>query len=485
MKRKTKIEIGLGVILSVLLVFVLFVSLGAFNSVSADSDVNIDPNNDYFYLKMFDDAFARIRDQYVDKDKATAQKLIHGAIKGMLEALDDPHTAFLPPKVYKELMVDTKGKFGGLGIYIDIIDKKLTVVAPIEDTPAYRAGLKSGDWIYEINGKSTKGITIYEAVSKLRGKPGTKVTLTIVREGEPKPFKVTLKRAVIKVPTVKYGLIKEWKKAKYGYIRIVEFSESTTDSLRKALKKLLSKGIDGLVVDLRGNPGGLLSVAGELVDMFVDSGIIVYTKGRLPFQNQQIVAHRENTICRDTPMVVLINGASASASEIFAGAIQDKRRGIIVGVKSFGKGSVQNIYKFPDGSGMRYTIAKYYLPSGRCIHGVGIEPDIEVKEREVSPYMKTQLMKLRAGNFVKKFLKEHKDYTAEDIKDFAWRLSTLYGINLPLWLIRKEVKNTAELKKGPSLYDLDFDVQLVRALQVLDEYDLIKKRFLKSQKSKR
>ncbi|MEJ5377643.1 MAG: S41 family peptidase [bacterium] len=329
----------------------------------------------YEKLKIFTDVLAYVERNYVEK--VGTEKLIYGAIQGMLQSLD-PHSSFMSSDVFKELQVETKGSFEGLGIEITVRDGVLTVVSPIDDTPAFRAGLKAADQILRIDGELTKDMPLMEAIKRLRGPKGTKVTLTIMRKGwtEPKEFQIT--RDVIPIASVKYEKLQD----NLGYIRIKSFQESTAQDLEKALRDLegVPGGLRGLLLDLRNNPGGLLPQAIEVADKFIGEGLIVYTEGRQ--ERKEYRAHQEGTRS-NFPMVVLVNGGSASASEIVAGALQDHRRALLLGSPTFGKGSVQSIYgPLEDGSGLRLTVALYYTPKGRNIQAKGIVPDVRVEEDE-------------------------------------------------------------------------------------------------------
>jgi carboxyl-terminal processing protease len=328
----------------------------------------------YEDLKVFTDVLGLIQKDYVEETKS--KDLVNGAIKGMLETLD-PHSSFMPPNMFKEMQEETKGRFEGLGIEITIKDGILTVVSPIEDTPAFKAGILGGDQILKIDGESTKNFTLMDSVKRLRGPRGTKVTITIMREGFTKPKEFTLVRDVIPVRSVRHELFEK----NYGYIRLSQFQEKTDGEFEKAVKALEeeSKGnLKGLVLDLRSNPGGLLDQAVKISDHFIDSGLIVSVEGRKEDQKMKFYAHPDGSLAR-YPLVVLVNGGSASGAEIVAGAIQDHGRGIIVGTQTFGKGSVQTIIPLKDGSGLRLTTARYYTPSGRSIQAKGIVPDIIVK----------------------------------------------------------------------------------------------------------
>jgi carboxyl-terminal processing protease len=326
----------------------------------------------YEKLKVFTEILSLVQANYVDD--VNSKELIYGAVKGMLESLD-PHSSFMPPEAFREMQVETQGSFGGLGIEITVKDRLLTVVAPIEGTPADRAGIHAGDRILKIEGQVTKDMTLMEAVRRLRGPKGSRVTINILREGVVEPFDVTLVREVIEVKSVRQ---KELGDGIY-YVRIVSFQERTAKDLEAALGLALKSKSNALVLDLRNDPGGLLNQAVAVSDMFLDKGqLIVYTRGRQKDQDLRFTAEHASGFPK-LPMVVLVNGGSASASEIVAGALQDWKRAVILGTKTFGKGSVQTVIPLSDGSGLRLTTAKYFTPKGRSIHGSGITPDIVVE----------------------------------------------------------------------------------------------------------
>ncbi len=329
--------------------------------------------DEYDKLRVYSDVLSLIQKNYVDEKDSS--EIIYESIKGMVKNLD-PHSSFMPPSVYKELQVETKGKFGGLGIEITIKDRILTIVSPIEDTPAYRAGLKSGDKIIKIEDTPTKNIDIMNAIKLMRGKPGTKIKITVERVNFKKPKVFTIIRDIIKIRSVKSEILDD----KYGYIRITQFQENTTRDFKIALNNIMKnkENIAGLIIDLRSNPGGLLTQAVQIIDQFIDDGLIVYTDGRISNQNLQYHANN-NPDEYNYNIVVLVNEGSASASEIVAGSLQDHHRAIVIGRKTFGKGTVQTIFPLIDGSGLRLTTAKYYLPSHKTTHGTGIEPDIQIE----------------------------------------------------------------------------------------------------------
>jgi len=344
----------------------------------------------YEYISLFTRVLEQVRANYVDPAEATYSNLIYKALHGMLRGLD-PHSEFMEPAEYKDMREDTSGQFGGLGIVISIRDGVLTIVAPMEDTPGYRAGLMAGDRIVEIDGESTEGITLPDAVHKLRGRPGTKVTIKIYRPRTQEIKEVTITRANIKVPTIKDVRMLE---DGIGYLRITQFNQPVAAALDRALDELRDQGLRALIIDLRNNPGGLLTAAVQVSQRFLPRGeLIVTTEGR---DNRVLQTFRARGLRHlvDLPLAVLINGGSASASEIVAGALKDHRRAVLVGEKSFGKGSVQTVIPLADGSAIRLTTAHYYTPSHRRIQDRGIEPDIVVP---ISPadWQKLQMQRSR------------------------------------------------------------------------------------------
>src|SRR5947199_1536520 len=349
------------------LLVVLTLSLGG--TVASKSTVG---SPTYEQLRLFTEVLSIVQNQYVDE--IPPKDLIYNAIKGTLRGLD-PHSSFLDPESYREMQVETSGSFGGLGIEITLRDDVLTVVAPIEGTPAHRAGLHPGDRIIKIDGLVTKDMQLSDAVKRMRGRPGSKVIISVIREGwtEPKDFEIV--REQIRVQSVRTHDLGNG----IEYIRLRQFQEQTSHDVDAALEKFAKNGMKALVLDLRNNPGGLLTSAVEVTEKFVEDGkLVVYTEGRVRNQNMRFSAHAKKAYA-NLPMVVLVNQGSASASEIVAGALQDYGRAVVVGTQSFGKGSVQTIIPLSDGSGLRLTTAKYFTPKGRSIHGKGITPDIVVE----------------------------------------------------------------------------------------------------------
>ncbi len=351
-----------------ILLLLVFLGWGRIHRVGADIDTT------YEKLKVFADVLAIVEKNYVEP--VNPGKAVQGAINGMLETLD-PHSSYMSPEVFKEMQTETRGSFEGLGFEITSRDKILTVVAPIEDTPAFRAGIQPGDQILRIDGKSTRDMNLMDAVKRLRGPRGSKVTITIMRPSfaEPQDFAIT--RDVIPIRSVRWKILEEG----YGYIRINQFIEKTYPDLKKALDQLDGKEekLKGLVLDLRNDPGGLLDQAVKVADEFLDSGLIVYTEGRVEGQKMKFYVQKKERL-RDYPMIVLVNAGSASASEIVAGALQDHGRAVILGTQTFGKGSVQTIIPLEDGSALRLTTARYFTPKGRSIQAQGITPDIVVAD---------------------------------------------------------------------------------------------------------
>lgn len=417
----------------VALAFILLLATGGVHhGVTAVEDT-------YERLKVLTEVLSLIQSQYVDE--VNLKDLIHGGIRGMLETLD-PHSAFMPPEVFKEMQVETQGSFGGLGLEITVKDHQLTVVAPIEGTPADRAGIQAGDRILRIDGQPTKDMTLMEAVRKMRGPQGTQVTLTIFRDELKEPFDVTLTRETIEVKSVKSQDLGDG----IAYVRIVSFQERTSKDLQKAMEQLGKNGTTALVLDLRNNPGGLLNQAVHVADLFLEKGqLIVYTVGRVKGQDLRFVAEGKNGMPK-IPIVVLVNHGSASASEIVAGALQDWKRAVILGTPTFGKGSVQTVIPLTDGSGLRLTTARYFTPKGRVIHGSGITPDILVE-----PPKPERLAKAEEGEGTKERLRPPKERKISEEEDSSIQIG----------------------RKG--VVDLKLDIQLQRAVEILKASRILEK----------
>lgn len=419
MSKKTKVLLSLFFVS----VFLLGIMIGAQGKKTAQGGEN---KEIYEYLRTFSDVIDLVKRSYVEEVKD--KDIVYAAIKGILESLD-PHSSFLPPDMYKEMQTDTKGEFGGIGIEITIKDGFPTVITPIEDTPAFKAGMKAGDHIVKIDGKNTKNMSLMDVVKLIRGPKGKAVTLTVAREGAQGLKEYTVVRDTIQVKSVKYRMLSD----DYGYIRLAQFQEKTSKDLDNALKELdkanKGKALKGLVLDLRNDPGGLLEQAVEVSDKFLSEGLIVSIEGRAgkrnPEDGKMKFYAQKKGIKYTGPMVVLVNEGSASASEIVAGALQDYKRAVIVGTKSFGKGSVQTIFPLGDGSAVRLTTAKYYTPRGRSIQSEGIVPDITVesnfvKSREkMAPLTEIDLEKKTDRNPI---VKRPEDFSIKNLEDEDFQL---------------------------------------------------------------
>jgi len=401
MRKKLIIILILGFILAAVL---------AISSIAISGMEKKKKDDLYRQVGLFSDTLAIIETDYVDEVKP--RDLIYGALKGMLSSLD-PHSQFMDPETYNELKVDTEGKFGGLGIEITVKDGLLTVITPIEDTPAWKAGVKAQDRIVKINNELTRDMTLTDAVKRLRGKPGEPVNITILRESEKKLLEFKIVRAEIKIKDIKEARIIEDGVA---YIRLVEFRENTSRDFALTLEKLQKDGMNALILDLRNNPGGLLESAVKVTEKFIPRGkSIVYTKGRKTSQNLEF-SSRESRPMTDIPLAVLINEGSASGSEIVAGCLQDYKRAIILGTKSFGKGSVQTIMPLYDGSALRLTTSKYFTPLGKEIHGKGVVPDIIVEEGKIELIPQESEEPEKAAEIFEKIEGKEKPQESQDYK---------------------------------------------------------------------
>jgi carboxyl-terminal processing protease len=443
LNKKPQVKIWL---LMLTAVIIWTIGTGFFQNLSATSEET------YEGLKTFSDVIELIEKEYVDD--VNSKELIQNAIQGMVQSLD-PHSSLLPPEAFEDLQIDTKGKFTGIGIHITMRDGFVTVISPIEDTPAHRAGIKAKDRIIKVDGKPTKDLR--QAVSMMRGPKGTKVRVTIMRNGVKKPIEFELIRDVIPIVSVKYIFLKPG----YGYIRLSQFAGNTTDELEKALVELdsVDEPLKGLILDLRDNGGGLLNQSIKVADLFLDDGKILSIKGRQN-KNTKVFKATPDQLQHEYPMIVLINGGSASASEIVAGALQDQRRALILGTTSFGKGSVQTVETLRDGSGLKLTIARYYTPNGRSIQAKGIEPDIVLPHRPID----TQGRKEEEGLIKEKDLENHLEAEPdqgqkqeEDEKDDDSKMSE------------------PQFRVGPlKLEALQSDNQIMHALEILTSYEIFK-----------
>ena len=437
LKKKNIFILFLGIVLGIF--------MGTCGSVFADKengDSAVDTETIPFEdLRTFTEIFGRIKRDYVEP--VSDKKLLEDAVRGMLSGLD-PHSAYLVAEEFQELKEGTTGQFGGLGIEVTMENGFIKVVSPIDDTPAQRAGIKTGDLVIKLDDKPVKGMSLADAVKLMRGEPGSKIMLTIVREGEEAPLKLTIARDIIKVKSVKSRMLEK----DYGYLRISSFQSGTGEGLKDAiaaLKKENTRNLKGLVIDLRNNPGGVLNAAVEVSDAFLKSGLIVYTEGRIENSEMRFNASPDDLI-DGAPIVVLINAGSASASEIVAGALQDQKRAIIMGEKSFGKGSVQTILPTSNGAAVKLTTARYYTPSGRSIQAEGIEPDIALAHVKLESLEKQDFTPVKEADLSHHLQKSKentkvpentgvsgdKEKDSPELKDYALNeaLNLLKGINI-------------------------------------------------------
>lgn len=409
----------------------------------------------YLTLQLFAKVLNLVQEYYVES--VDTKKLIYGGIRGMLKELD-PHTSFLPPEIYKEFQTETLGEFGGLGIEITVKNGVLTVISPIEDTPAWRAGLKPGDKIVSINGESTRGFSLVETAQRMKGKKGQVITLGIFREGLDKPKIYSIKRGKVRVQSAKYTDLENG----YAYVKLTSFTENTGRNFKKALKKHIKKNkeMKGLIIDVRKNPGGLLDQSVEISDLFISSGVLVSTRGRDSQKKEAWYAKKEGTY-EGFPIVVLIDGYSASASEILAGALQDNKRALIMGQRSFGKGSVQSVVKLGDGSGLKLTVARYYTPSGTSIQAEGIVPDIRIEDIDVKILQKAT----------------HRSELARREKDISGHLQNEVGQgsqkkkSMDFWWGGKYVEKEKRSKKEQLLHG---DFQVLQAYNYLKAWKVMR-----------
>lgn len=404
----------------------------------------------YSDLQLFAKVMNLVQQYYVEE--VDLKKLIYGGIKGMLRELD-PHTNFLPPQIFKEFESETTGEFGGLGIEITVQKGILTIISPIEDTPAWKAGVKAGDKVVEIDGESTKGLSLAEAAQKMKGKTGTKIRLGIFREGIEKPIQIVVTRGVVKIKSVKYTDLEDG----YGYFRLTSFIENSGQDLEKALKTHADKykNVKGMILDLRRNPGGLLDQAVRISDMFLEEGTIVSTIGRNKKDKEVLYAKRAGT-WPQFPMIVLIDEYSASASEILAGALKDNKRALIMGERSFGKGSVQSVVKLGDGSGLKLTVARYYTPSGRSIQAEGIVPDIEVEN--INPEVLEQAVEKKRSSREKDIQGHLLGEVEEEQQKKSGSQPPSNGPQSAYWWTETETEKKKELTPKEKLLKEDFQV---------------------------
>jgi carboxyl-terminal processing protease len=424
------------------------------------------------YKKKIEWVFDYVQDNYVDE--VDPEVLYEGALKGMLGALNDPYTLYLDTSTKRDLSDTTAGNFGGVGLSISKQQESkpdkpayVEVASPIEDSPGAKAGILAGDFITAVDGKSTADMTMEQVLDTLRGEPGTNVTLTILR-GKNMKFNVTLTRAIIEVPTVKYSMI-----GTTGYLRIIEFTPETPRRVQDGLDFFAKNEYKNLIIDLRDDPGGLITSVVDVADKFIDKGTIVSTKSRLMFENSIFVAdHAKTTAPQGLPIVVLINHGSASASEILSGALKDDHLAYLVGQRTYGKGSVQQVFSLSDTDGMKMTMARYYTPSDTNIDKVGIPPDREVLFPAMTDADEKTYVKLINDSIVSAYVEKHSGMTEKDIAAYAQTLQKTYPLDLRT--LRRIVRLEVNRNVGTSLYDLDYDVQLNAALDILKKEDFNK-----------
>lgn len=444
---------------------VSFLLISIFSSQCfAQSSVSQDRNSNFQYLKKLNSVFDFVQQNYVDE--IDPKVLYEGAMKGLLEAFNDPYTSYLDVSVQRDLSDTTEGRFGGVGLMISKAfeskpDKPayVEVSSAIEDTPGAKAGIMSGDFIVEINGEDTAPMTMQDVLSHLRGKVGTPVIVTILR-GKTLRFSVELVRDFIEVPTCKYAMI-----GKTGYVRLIQFTPDTALRLQDAIDYFKQNDYENMILDLRDNGGGLITSATNVADKFIDEGVIVSTKGRLPYQNSSYSASREKTVVRNIPVVVLINKGSASASEIVSGALKDTHVAYLVGVRSYGKGSVQQVIPLGNDEEIKLTIARYYSPSDTNIDKIGIPPDLEVPFETLSEESEKAYVKLVESNTIADYVENHPNMTEEEIASYAKELKKDY--NLEERILRRLIRMRVNRYKSNVVYDLDFDIQLNAALDLL------------------
>ncbi len=460
-----KILKNTNVFFAVLLLSV-FVSQCFSQSTSLSSDSNKKKQRQY--IDVINQLYYFIQQNYVDE--VDAEKLYEGAIKGMLESLDDPYSVYMAQSEWRSITDTTTGNFGGVGLSITkplvSTEEKpayVEVAEPIENTPGAKAGIQSGDLIIAIDGIDTSTITMDEVLSMLRGEVGKSVTVKI-RRRKTIEFEKTLVRAVIENPSVKFGMIEN---TGIGYIRLSEFSVNTAEKVQQAIDSFKNNSYKGLIIDLRNNGGGLLSTAVDIADKFIDKGVIVSTKSRLAYENTVYYASKNKTVVRDIPVIVLVNRASASASEILAGALKDTKKAYLIGEKTFGKGSVQVPKALINNDGFKITIAKYYSPSDVNIDKIGIQPDLEILYPEFTQEEQDAWHALEESGAISKYVENHQNMTENDIARYAKQLYQTY--KLEERLIRKMIRNELDRTRSARLYDLDYDNQLNAAINVINK----------------
>ncbi|MBQ9908936.1 MAG: S41 family peptidase [Treponema sp.] len=454
---------------SILLIFIIALFASQCFAQSAASSASEKSNKSRQYMEVMNFVFDFVQQNYVDE--VEAQVLYEGALKGMMEALKDPYTVYLDKSSFRNIKDTTSGSFGGVGLQIskpvETSPEKpafVEVASPVEDTPGFKAGILAGDLIISINGTDTSTITMEQVLDMLRGKVGESVDL-VIRRGKNMEFPVTLVRAVIEVPTVKYGMIEG---TKIGYVRLIEFTPQAVERTQEALDSFKKSGATSLIIDLRNNPGGLITSAADIADKFIDNGPIVSTKSRLSFENSVFTATSKKTTVRNMPIVVLINKGSASASEIVSGALKDNHIAYLVGQRTYGKGSVQQVLPLSSTDGLKITMARYYTPSDVNIDKIGIPPDREVLFPVLSEEGEKQYLELYKSTEISDFVDGRSDLSEKQISDFARKLKKKYS-EIDESSLRKLVRNEVNKTKGTMLYDLDYDIQLNEAISILQK----------------
>lgn len=454
---------------SILLIFIIALFASQCFAQSAASSASEKSNKSRQYMEVMNFVFDFVQQNYVDE--VEAQVLYEGALKGMMEALKDPYTVYLDKSSFRNIKDTTSGSFGGVGLQIskpvETSPEKpafVEVASPVEDTPGFKAGILAGDLIISINGTDTSTITMEQVLDMLRGKVGESVDL-VIRRGKNMEFPVTLVRAVIEVPTVKYGMIEG---TKIGYVRLIEFTPQAVERTQEALDSFKKSGATSLIIDLRNNPGGLITSAADIADKFIDNGPIVSTKSRLSFENSVFTATSKKTTVRNMPIVVLINKGSASASEIVSGALKDNHIAYLVGQRTYGKGSVQQVLPLSSTDGLKITMARYYTPSDVNIDKIGIPPDREVLFPVLSEEGEKQYLELYKSTEISDYVDGRSDLSEKQISDFARKLKKKYS-EIDESSLRKLVRNEVNKTKGTMLYDLDYDIQLNEAISILQK----------------
>ena len=454
---------------SILLIFIIALFASQCFAQSSSPSAKEEANKSRQYMELINGVFDFVQKNYVDE--VDPQVLYEGALKGMLEAFKDPYTVYLDKSSFRNLNDTTSGSFGGVGLQIskpiETSPEKpafVEVASPVEDTPGFKAGILAGDLIISINGTDTSTITMEQVLDMLRGKVGESVDL-VIRRGKNMEFPVTLVRAIIEVPTVKYGMIEG---TSIGYVRLIEFTPQTVERTQEALDSFKEKNATSLIIDLRNNPGGLITSAYEIADKFIDNGPIVSTKSRLSFENTVFTAIAKKTTVRNMPIVVLINKGSASASEIVSGALKDNHLAYLVGQRTYGKGSVQQVLPLSSTDGIKITMARYYTPSDVNIDKIGIPPDREVLFPVLSETGEKQYLELYKSTEISDFVDGRSELTEKQISDFAKTLKKKYT-EIDEASLRKLVRNEVNKTKGAMLYDLDYDIQLNEAISILQK----------------